>query len=210
VVKPEVALQPEVPTLPDIFPYRVRDDFLSPAEISFYHVLKSMIQERLVIFSKVSLAELFFVSQGDSFQTYQNKIDRKRVDFVLCDPKTLKPVLGIELDDASHHRLDRQERDAFVEKVFADAKLPLARVPVKMSYSQRELAALFQAAMAKSAAPNAGNPEAVTDTATAPNCPKCGIPMLRRTAKRGSTPGQEFWGCPNYPSCREILPTSQD
>lgn len=195
-------------SMPEVFPYRVRDDFLSPAETSFYHVLKSMTQERLVIFSKVSLAELFFVSRGDSFQTFQNKIDRKRVDFLLCDPKTLKPVLGIELDDASHRRPSRQERDTFVEKVFADAKLPLARVPVKMSYSQRELAALFQAAMTKSAAPTTGEPQIIADAAIAPNCPKCGVPMLRRIAKRGNTPGQEFWGCPNYPRCREVIAVS--
>lgn len=36
------------------YPYLVRDDFLSPAELSFYLVLKSTISERALIFTKVS------------------------------------------------------------------------------------------------------------------------------------------------------------
>jgi restriction system protein len=34
------------------------------------------------------------------------------------------------------------------------------------------------------------------------NCPTCAKPMVRRTAKRGSNAGREFWGCTGYPSCR--------
>lgn len=194
----------QVASEPEIYPYRLRDDFLSPAEASFYRVVKSMLAERLIICPKVSLAELFFVSRSDSSQAYQNKIDRKRVDFLLCDPQTLKPVLGIELDDSSHRRPDRQERDAFVEKVFADAHLPLARIPVRMAYDTRELAAQFQAAM--QGQPSAPEPAAPDSDSPAPTCPKCGIAMVRRTSRRGNTPGQNFWGCANYPRCREMRP----
>ena len=88
----------------DVFPYRVRDDFLSPAEISFYHVLKGMTGEKLTICPQVSLAALLFVSGGDNYRGDTNRISQKRVDFLLCDPKTMKPVLAIELDDASHQR----------------------------------------------------------------------------------------------------------
>jgi len=34
-----------------------------------------------------------------------------------------------------------------------------------------------------------------------PNCPRCGSPMRRRTARRGSRTGRQFWGCSRYPSC---------
>ncbi len=37
----------------------------------------------------------------------------------------------------------------------------------------------------------------------APVCPKCGVPMVERTAKRGKYQGQTFYGCPNFPRCRE-------
>jgi len=34
-----------------------------------------------------------------------------------------------------------------------------------------------------------------------PRCPHCGGPMVLRTAKRGATVGQGFWGCAAYPNC---------
>lgn len=37
-----------------------------------------------------------------------------------------------------------------------------------------------------------------------PKCPECGAPMARRTARRGSNAGKQFWGCSNYPECRGI------
>ncbi len=37
--------------------------------------------------------------------------------------------------------------------------------------------------------------------ASAPTCPKCGKPMLKRMAKRGITAGREFWSCSGYPEC---------
>jgi restriction system protein len=35
-----------------------------------------------------------------------------------------------------------------------------------------------------------------------PACPKCAAPMIRRTAKKGSNAGDEFWGCSQFPKCR--------
>jgi restriction system protein len=40
---------------------------------------------------------------------------------------------------------------------------------------------------------------------TTPTCPRCGVKMVRRTARSGSNPGSEFWGCPAYPRCKGVL-----
>ncbi|WP_453950712.1 topoisomerase DNA-binding C4 zinc finger domain-containing protein [Bradyrhizobium sp. USDA 377] len=37
-----------------------------------------------------------------------------------------------------------------------------------------------------------------------PNCPRCGSPMRRRTARRGPRAGRGFWGCSRYPACTGI------
>ncbi len=34
-----------------------------------------------------------------------------------------------------------------------------------------------------------------------PECPRCGKPMVRRTARVGANAGQSFWGCSAYPDC---------
>ena len=49
-------------------------------------------------------------------------------------------------------------------------------------------------------------PPARKSTNTLPLCPSCGNPMVRRVAKRGSEAGQPFWGCSQFPRCREIRP----
>lgn len=40
---------------------------------------------------------------------------------------------------------------------------------------------------------------------TTPTCPRCDIKMVLRTSKKGNKPGSQFWGCQNYPRCRETL-----
>lgn len=37
-----------------------------------------------------------------------------------------------------------------------------------------------------------------------PTCPECGAPMVRRTARRGSNAGKQFWGCSSFPRCHGI------
>jgi predicted RNA-binding Zn-ribbon protein involved in translation (DUF1610 family) len=188
------------------YPYFLRDDFLSPAEHSFYLVLKSVVLELALVCPKVGLSDIFYAKSSDNskYRTYTNKIDRKHVDFLLCDPKTVRPILGIELDDKSHQRPDRQERDEFVENVFAKAKLPLLRISVKHSYSVAELNSLLQPYLGKKGLPVSLPPTTQNVSAT-PNCPKCGSEMVLRTAKSGTNQGEKFWGCSNYPKCHGIL-----
>ncbi len=35
----------------------------------------------------------------------------------------------------------------------------------------------------------------------APECPKCGKPMIKRVCKKGANAGKEFWSCSGYPNC---------
>jgi len=39
-----------------------------------------------------------------------------------------------------------------------------------------------------------------------PACPVCRTPMEVKTAKRGGNAGSQFWGCPNFPTCRGTRP----
>ena len=185
------------------YPYHQVDEFISPAELNFFFNLKAVIDDSAQIFSKVKLSDLFYAKTGDygKNRSYTNKIDRKHVDFLLCDPKSLKPILGIELDDKSHQRTDRQERDDFVNHVFEAAKLPLIHVFVQRSYSQSELKSKLSAYLSGMQMDNK-QPESAEKSS--PRCPKCGSEMVLRTAKRGDNQGGKFWGCSKYPECRGI------
>jgi len=49
------------------------------------------------------------------------------------------------------------------------------------------------------------NVQVPASTATAPACPKCGSPMVLRTARKGTNAGGQFWGCLKYPACKGIV-----
>lgn len=186
------------------YPYAVSRDFLTPAEHNFFSVMKTTLADQALINVKVGLGDLFEVKSKDAseFRIYRNKIDRKHVDFLLCEPKTVRPLMGIELDDKSHQRSDRQARDDFVEHVFQAAGLPLVRIPVKPSYSVTELGKQLQPYLKIT---EILQPIAEEAKPEAPRCPKCGREMVLRTAKSGANQGGQFWGCSRYPQCREIV-----
>lgn len=189
-------------------PYAKRDDFLSQAELNFYRILTHIIKGRAIVFTKVALSDIFYVKSKDrsEYQTFLNKIDRKHVDFLLCDVISLQPLCGIELDDKSHKRKDRQERDRFVDAVFEISDLPIVHVPVNRSYVTSKLEKLFEPYLKEDDIPNdTASFIAVTSSSMIPTCPKCKSEMTLRIAKRGENAGKEFWGCTNYPRCRAII-----
>jgi hypothetical protein len=195
------------------YPYKLRDDFLSPAERSFYLTLRGCVGEWADVCPKVSLGDVFYATCKNfgERQSYTNKINRKHIDFLLCDRKTAVPLVGIELDDRSHAQTKRQERDQFVENVFKVAGLPLERIGVRTSYNIRDLSARLTDLAGRQVIP-LEVPESITDETEGkpagdkPLCPKCSGEMLLRTAKSGQNQGQKFWGCSNFPKCRAVLP----
>lgn len=200
----------------DELPFRLRDDFLSPAELSFLKVLEHMKGTRLTVLTKVNLADLFYVIRPNENLPQMHRINRKHVDFLMCDAKTMKPVLGIELDDRSHQHQRRKERDAFVDEVFRTAQLPLARVPASMTYSMDQLNQVFREAMQMGRSTQQAIAEkevkpfvATPNAAEPPLCPKCGQPMVLREAKRGVHKGERFYGCVNFPRCKEMVPLGE-
>jgi hypothetical protein len=128
-----------------LYIFSAHESLLTPAERSFYGVLLQVLKGRLVVFAKVRLCDVLKHGNRQSL----NKISQKHVDFVLCTPDRLAPVLAIELDDKSHSTPHRKERDEFVDLAFGAADLPIVHVPVKRSYSTAEVEATIQSAMGK-------------------------------------------------------------
>jgi predicted RNA-binding Zn-ribbon protein involved in translation (DUF1610 family) len=191
----------------DQLPYRVRDDFLSPAERSFYQVLNTAIGNRAIVCPKVNLIDVFFVVRPNENASYRGRIAQKHVDFLVCQPGTMRPLVGVELDDSSHSRPDRQMRDEFIDQVFEAAGLPLVRFSARSGYNPNEIAErLVQYIDMPASAPQPARSSRPASSSLAPLCPKCGVPMVIRTVKSGEHQGKQFYGCPNYPQCRQVLP----
>jgi very-short-patch-repair endonuclease len=52
----------------------------------------------------------------------------------------MQPLLVIELDGTTHVLRERQERDKFLDNVFAAVGLPILHVPVQPNYDKRAIA----------------------------------------------------------------------
>ena len=93
------------------------------------------------MFAKVRAADLLLpISAKDRsrWRSAFNKVACKHFDYVLCD-EGLEIVAAIELDDASHNRSDRVERDRFIEWACKSAGLPLVRIKTAKHYDKNDL-----------------------------------------------------------------------
>lgn len=136
----------------------------------------------------------------------------------------MKPIMGIELDDSSHNRQKRLDRDNFVNDVFGVAGLPLARVKASPAYNlpdlKKYLSSVYHSGKAaytptnlednepsvKISVENSPQTEEKHRTNTTPptippDCPKCGISLVVRKSRSGEL----FYGCSNYPKCKVTL-----
>lgn len=125
-----------------VWPYAKKTYLFSQAEFSFFRVLQHACGGRYVVCPKVGLGDLLYVQKGaEGRQAWRNKIDRKHIDFVLCDPQTMTVVAAVELDDASHNTASAQKRDADKDKACRDAGLLLLRFAARRSYNLEEVRA---------------------------------------------------------------------
>ena len=206
------------------FPYQSKEVLCSPAERSFLGALDKILGERYRIFAKVRLADIVDVQRGLSASARQsafNRIAGKHIDFIVCNANDLSIVGAIELDDKSHLKKGRRERDQFLDKALEAASIPMLRVKAQSTYSIKEVSSdldsAFKISMGVQSEDNQVMIDAMqvsdekqidetTDNSNAGTvasvCPKCGGELIERVATKGQYAGQKFWGCSNFPKCK--------
>jgi hypothetical protein len=132
--------QPGPTSLPKV---QVNKYFVSRAEADFFRVLNRVVGDRGHVLAQVSLRQLVWFPGNNKSNagraTWQNKVAARSIDFVVCDPATLRPLVAIELDEPSHSSPGRQTRDEEVEAILEAAGLPLLKVLTSRGYETREL-----------------------------------------------------------------------
>lgn len=135
------------------FPFRSKITYsrrlylLTKSEQLFYRSLCAACRNEYVVFSKVRIADVLTPPRMKSKKKWwrlHTQISSKHIDFTLCRPHDLAIVCCIELDDKSHRRAERRKRDAFVNKAFDVAELPLFRVEAQSQYELDKLIALVR------------------------------------------------------------------
>lgn len=125
----ETAEAPEPAKNEEKYPYTLNNPIMSVKEKSFYKAVKPIANELgLTVFCKIRLADLLNVPNNISKrQTWFNYIKAKHADFVLVDNDMNIKVI-IEVDDKTHAREDRKQRDNFVDKAFAQLGLEVLHI----------------------------------------------------------------------------------
>jgi hypothetical protein len=135
IAEPELGLASSEPPQ-----YRKRDYLFTYRERVFYTALLEEVGTEYQIFAKVRLGDIVWLAnEPENRKFYNNQIQCKHVDFLLCDKGVQRPLLAIELDDSSHDKYDRRESDEFKERLFAETGLPLLRVMVQQTYPKGEI-----------------------------------------------------------------------
>ena len=187
----------------DRLPYRLRKQFLSFPELSLLSVLLEMAEGHYVVCPKVALNDIFYIQRPNENVHFYNKIFRKHVDFLLCEPDDMRPAFGVELVKPIA-KDETRSADQFMEALFLSAGLPLVHIPSSENYELADLVHLFQLALLKV---KETEPLRVSESSdSAPLCPRCGLMMVLRVHHRGSQAGKRYYGCMNAPACSGVVP----
>src|SRR5260221_14778076 len=151
---------------------------------------------------KVWRNDIFYIVRPNEIVHFFNKIFRKHVDFLLCDPTTFKPVIGVELVKPVA-KSETREADQFMQDLFLSAGIPLVHVPSSERYVQHDVAELFQLAVLK--VKDSAPLRASTKTDSVPMCPVCGRMMVLRIHRDGSNAGKKYYGCMDSPRCNGVV-----
>ena len=157
-----------------------------------------MAGDRYTVFAKVGLTEIFLIVRPNENVHYFNKIFRKHVDFLLCDPQTLRPEIGVELVRPAA-RNEGRLGDQFLQDLFARAGLPLVRIPAGERYEIPEIIQLFQDSLKRAQQSEPAPRQPSQDSV--PMCPVCGKMMVLRKLASGPRAGELYYGCTDNPHC---------
>lgn len=113
------------------YPYKERK-LLTNNEYRFYYNLVQLADKyNLSIQVKMRLADIIEVDKSkitnQEYMSYFGKIKSKHIDFVLTHKYTMQMIAAIELDDKSHKKQNRIERDAFVNNALTAAGIDFIR-----------------------------------------------------------------------------------
>lgn len=107
----------------------IKRKLMTRNEQVIYNLIKAHIPE-ILIFSQVQLSQLVFYPKNNPKEKYywNNRINRMSIDLVITN-KSFETLLVIEIDDPSHQRADRIEKDKKKNKVLKDAGIKILRIP---------------------------------------------------------------------------------
>lgn len=123
-----------------LYKYSRSNFLISRPEHEFFDILVEILGGQYYVFTQVHLPTILdhkIIKQN--WKGAFSHINGKSVDFIICNKAYIKPLLAIELDDKSHEREDRIERDSEVERMLEEAGMPLLRFNNHGNFNKEEI-----------------------------------------------------------------------
>lgn len=135
--------------------YLKRDSLLLEHEQRYFRTLIQVVGQHARVFPKVRLSDLV---QPHGVQPEQRahwlRVQRRCVDFLLCSPNDLAPVLAIDLDTrVKKRRREQSPGGDVVDKALKTANIPLLRIRATREYNPHEVLHQIRLALATSQEP---------------------------------------------------------
>lgn len=135
--------------------YLKRESLLLEHEQRYFTTLTQVVGRHARVFPKVRLSD-FIQPHGvnPEQRAHWMRVQRRCVDFLLCSPNNLSPVLAIDLDT----RIKKRRRDAspggdVLDKALKAADIPLLRIRATREYDPHEVLHQIRLALATSEEP---------------------------------------------------------
>jgi len=135
--------------------YLKRDSLLMEHEQKYFETLTKVVGSHARVFPKVRLSDLV-QPQGVLPEQRQHwlRVQRRCVDFLLCSPSNLSPVLAIDLDTrAKKRRRQHSPGNEVLDSALKTANIPLLRIRASREYDDHEVLHQIRFALSSSQEP---------------------------------------------------------
>ena len=123
------------------YKYYAKPYVMTSRENKCFKILNEIFSSKWFVVPQVHLSALLdYRVKGQNWNAAFRHINGKSVDFVLIGKESYKVICVIELDDSTHSKPDRIERDVEIERMFKEAGIPLARISKFESMPKSEIA----------------------------------------------------------------------
>ena len=126
------------------WPFYSKRPLTTPEQVLFFRLVEALPGH--IVLAQVQLSRFLGVKKGEKFHTWNNRINRKSVDFLVCS-KDATVVAAIELDDTTHDKPSRVKADADKDRAIKDAGLRIVRFHVKTMPDAEAIRAAVQPAL---------------------------------------------------------------
>lgn len=207
----------KVETIPGL-PFRVRDDYLSPEQLSFFKLLLAAVGDIYIVCPRVNLTDIFIVLDENKNRHLTEGIGQKKIDFLLCDLHTMVPLVGLDLAGKCNPMEKHREHEVLIDDIFEAAKLPLIRIYIANPCNPEDLReSILEVTGGKETAVTTTQASPEAEPVTADRFPHSNLPDVlprpdvaeredRREEKQFRLPAMQLEGLDNLPPASEEPP----